>query len=79
MFKVLEEQRLASNNLDITDSEHIPPGHKALPRTCLTAQLANPLLTSGLYWIDPDGPAFGEEPIRVYCNMKTGKVTHKIR
>lgn len=63
-----------SAKFDIKDSEHPPLGHKALPRTCSTARVANPLLTSGLYWIDPDGPAFGEEPIRVYCNMNTGQI-----
>ncbi|XP_045033516.1 uncharacterized protein LOC116928447 [Daphnia magna] len=73
ILKLLEMQQLDNSaKFDIKDSEHPPLGHKALPRTCLTARVANPLLTSGLYWIDPDGPAFGEEPIRVYCNMNTG-------
>ncbi|XP_046632837.1 uncharacterized protein LOC124312378 [Daphnia pulicaria] len=54
------------------NSEHPPLSQNALPRTCQAARAANSFLTSGLYWIDPDGSATGDEPIRVYCNMNTG-------
>jgi hypothetical protein len=56
------------------NSERPPtPGQNALPRTCQAARVANSFLTSGFYWIDPDGTASGDEPIRVYCDMNTGK------
>jgi hypothetical protein len=38
----------------------------AMPRTCREARLSNPALTSGMYWIDPDGQAVGDDPISVY-------------
>ena len=28
--------------------------------------------TSGLHWIDPDGPGAGRAPVRVHCDMRTG-------
>ncbi|XP_046446696.1 uncharacterized protein LOC124195999 [Daphnia pulex] len=43
-----------------------------LPRTCHEARLANPSLTSGVYWIDPDGQGVGEDPIQVTCDMSSG-------
>lgn len=57
---------------DGADSENPPPGQRAFPRTCRAALAASPSLPSGLYWIDPDGPASGDDPIRVHCNMTTG-------
>ncbi len=44
-----------------------------MPRTCREAHLADPSLTSGMHWIDPDGQAVGDDPIYVYCDMKSGK------
>ncbi len=46
----------------------------AMPRTCREARLSNPALTSGMYWIDPDGQGVGDDPISVYCNMTSGKI-----
>nr|CAH0110895.1 unnamed protein product [Daphnia galeata] len=43
-----------------------------LPRTCHEARLANPSLTSDVYWIDPDGQGVGEDPIQVTCDMSSG-------
>ena len=45
-----------------------------LPRTCHEARLANPSLTSDVYWIDPDGQGVGEDPIQVTCDMSSGIV-----
>lgn len=45
----------------------------AILRTCREIHLSNPLLDSGIYWIDPDGQGVGDEPINVYCNMTTGR------
>ena len=43
-------------------------------RTCHEAHTADPSLETGMHWIDPDGNGFGNEPIRVHCNMTTGKI-----
>jgi hypothetical protein len=45
----------------------------AIPRTCREARLSNPALTSGMYWIDPDGQGVGDDPISVFCDMISGK------
>ena len=42
-------------------------------RTCHEMWLAHPSLSSGMYWIDPDGQQ-GDNAIYVYCNMTTGKM-----
>lgn len=47
------------------------PGKSSTPRTCLELRSTNPVLSSGIHWIDPDGDG-GESPITVYCNMTTG-------
>ena len=44
----------------------------AIYRTCHEAHAADSSLESGMHWIDPDGNGFGNEPIRVHCNMTTG-------
>jgi len=43
-----------------------------IPRTCHEALLNNPWLTSGVYWIDPDGQGVGIDPIQVTCDMSPG-------
>lgn len=48
-------------------------GKSAVPRTCLEAMLGDPLLNSGMHWIDPDGQGVGDAPIFVYCDMTSGK------
>ncbi len=73
-LRIFEKQ--IQDNLN-KNSEHPPLTQNALPRTCQAARAANSFLTSGLYWIDPDGSAAGDEPIRVYCNMNTGE-SHRI-
>nr|CAH0107071.1 unnamed protein product [Daphnia galeata] len=46
-----------------------------IPRTCREAHLADPSLTSGMHWIDPDGQAVGDDPIYVYCDMISGSTS----
>jgi hypothetical protein len=45
-----------------------------MPRTCREARAANPSLSSGMYWIDPDGQGVGDDPIYVYCDMAKGNL-----
>ena len=49
----------------------------SFPRTCRELRAADPTLTSGMHWIDPDGQGVGDDPIYVYCNMATGKLIVK--
>ncbi len=44
------------------------------PRTCREIRAAQPWLSSGMHWIDPDGQGVGDDPIFVYCNMTKGLV-----
>lgn len=44
----------------------------AVLRTCRELRVSDSSLTSGEYWIDPDGSGVGDDPILVYCNMTTG-------
>ncbi len=48
-------------------------GKSGIPRTCRELRAANPSLSSGMQWIDPDGQGIGEDPIYVYCDMSTGE------
>ena len=43
-----------------------------MSRTCREVRDGDPSLTSGMYWIDPDGQGIGDGPIYVYCAMATG-------
>ena len=45
----------------------------SFPRTCRELHAADPSLTSGMHWIDPDGQGVGDDPIYVYCDLVTGK------
>jgi hypothetical protein len=46
----------------------------SMPRTCKEARAADPSLSSGMYWIDPDGQGVGDDPIYVYCDMAKGNL-----
>ncbi|XP_046451016.1 uncharacterized protein LOC124199278 [Daphnia pulex] len=50
-------------------------GKSAMPRTCQDARSADPSLSSGMYWIDPDGQGVGDAPIQVYCDMASGSTS----
>jgi hypothetical protein len=49
-----------------------PIEKSAISRTCREPHLADPSLSSGMHWIDPDGQGVGDDPIYVYCDMTTG-------
>ncbi len=63
--------RLAKKNVNAIETQSA--ARNSIPRTCREARLADPTLTSGMHWIDPDGQGVGDDPIYVYCNMTTGK------
>ena len=44
----------------------------SFPRTCRELCTADPTLTTGMHWIDPDGQGVGDDPIYVLCDMVTG-------
>ena len=60
-----------STTSTISDDENLKQ-RLLYPKTCYDARASNPSLTSGMYWIDPDGQGRGDEPIYVYCNMSSG-------
>jgi hypothetical protein len=49
-------------------------GRSGIPRTCKELRAADPSLSSGMHWIDPDGQGVGDDPIYVYCDMTSGKL-----
>jgi hypothetical protein len=67
-----EETKLFSKNFFLEN----PTSGKsaAMPRTCRETRLSNPVLASGMYWIDPDGQGVGDDPISVYCDMASGMI-----
>lgn len=60
-------------NRGIVGSETRAAAKSGMPRSCNEARLADPSLTSGVHWIDPDGQGVGDDPIQVYCDMSSGK------
>ena len=40
-------------------------------RTCSDLRRLG-VTSSGLHWIDPDGPGLGRAPVRVHCDMRSG-------
>jgi hypothetical protein len=67
-----EETKLFSKNVLL---ENLTSGKSAaMQRTCRETRLSNPALTSGMYWIDPDGQGVGDDPISVYCDMASGMI-----
>jgi hypothetical protein len=49
-------------------------GRNGIPRTCRELRAADPSLSSGMHWIDPDGQGVGDNPIYVYCDMTSGEI-----
>ena len=43
------------------------------PRTCNDLKLLG-VTISGDYYINPDGPFSGFPPVKVFCDVKTGKL-----
>ncbi len=65
------ESKSVSNAEGIEKS--LSAGKSTIFRTCRETIAADPFLTSGMYWIDPDGQAVGDDPIYVYCDLNKGK------
>ncbi|EFX79914.1 hypothetical protein DAPPUDRAFT_224885 [Daphnia pulex] len=65
--------RLAKKNDNAIETKSA--ARSSIPRTCTEARLADPTLTSGMHWIDPDGQGVGDDPIYVYCNTTTGSTS----
>ena len=78
----LQEEKVTQLELAIINAKSSPmklneissTARNGIPRTCREAHLADPSLTSGMHWIDPDGQAVGDDPIYVYCDMISGTV-----
>jgi hypothetical protein len=49
-------------------------GRSGIPRTCKELRAADPSISSGMHWIDPDGQGVGDDPINVYCDMTSGLI-----
>ena len=73
--KVEQQQTLISRTKSLSMKFDINQEFRknAILRTCREVHASNPLLDSGMYWIDPDGQGVGDDPINVFCNMTTGR------
>ncbi|KAK4011384.1 hypothetical protein OUZ56_020498 [Daphnia magna] len=69
-YKILEE-KVAKLELALHVANQ-SAGKNSIFRTCRETRVADPSLSSGMYWIDPDGQGIGDDPIYVFCNMATG-------
>jgi hypothetical protein len=74
MLKEREKDQ-SSSTKKFTMSVELNQNYKrnAIFRTCQELRSSNPLLESGMYWIDPDGQGVGDDAIHVFCDMKSGK------
>ncbi len=59
---------------DLENQLNLMKADRDVARTCDEIHWFNPSSPSGTYWIDPDGPASGDGPIQVVCNITSGKV-----
>ena len=68
------EKQQSSTTKKFTMSIELNQNYKrnAIFRTCQELRSSNPLLESGMYWIDPDGQGVGDDAIHVFCDMKLG-------
>jgi hypothetical protein len=64
--KVSDSEKDLHNKGDVTSSKG------GISRSCHEARLADPSLSTGVYWIDPDGQGVGDDPIQVNCDMSSG-------
>ncbi len=86
--KIQDQDRILTSLLEAaelpvpTDSKLFPinkeisiqsNGRSGIPRTCKELRAADPSLSSGMHWIDPDGQGVGDDPIYVYCDMTSGQ------
>ncbi len=66
---VSSRRKLASNEQLLAVGKNI-----LFPRTCREVRAADPSLSSGMFWVDPDGQGVGDDPIYVYCDMTKGRL-----
>ena len=76
LMKNEKNKKLSSMNVSTTFAMDQKYKQDANLRTCQDVQASNPLLESGMYWIDPDGQGVGDNAIHVFCNMTSGKVSY---
>lgn len=72
-LKTCSQQKEPKDHVSSMSSEDtVVPLQNVIPRSCHEARLADPSLTSGMYWIDPDGQGVGDSPVSVHCDMVSG-------
>lgn len=71
------EKQQSSTTKKFTTSVELNQNYKrnVIFRTCQELHSSNPLLESGMYWIDPDGQGVGDDAIHVFCDMKLGETS----
>jgi hypothetical protein len=69
LLEVSTDSKLFQNNNKIAIRS---TGRSGIPRTCKELRAADPSLSSGMHWIDPDGQGVGADPIYVYCDVTSG-------
>jgi hypothetical protein len=67
-----EVRQLKTNKASEKNSHTSVTSRGVIPRSCHEARLADPSLSTGVYWIDPDGQGVGDDPIQVNCDMSSG-------
>ncbi|XP_057368213.1 uncharacterized protein LOC130689201 [Daphnia carinata] len=67
-----EQENTTPMVADTIEIDHQIVKNNPIYRTCYEMSEANPLLDSGMYWIDPDGKGIGDDAFTVYCNMTSG-------
>ena len=76
-FKINQKEMLAKKlgqlELVLKNERKTNQGKGATPRNCREVRDSDTTLTSGMYWIDPDGQGVGDSAIYAYCNMTTGR------
>ena len=73
LLATLSSERPVNHVSSVDNSNrHLHRQHNSIYRTCHEARVANSTLTSGVYWIDPDGQGIGDAPILVDCDMEKG-------
>ena len=68
---VFSDSKLFPINKEISIQSN---GRSGIPRTCKELRAADPSISSGMHWIDPDGQGVGDNPIYVYCDMTSGEI-----